>query len=95
MSDTATVSTGSFLADGFRRGDYISFSGMPQYAATTSGLARGPNLTVQRQRIRHITGSALTVRDAERWPVLEWVLARTEDWIVWPCADLVQRIRHQ
>jgi hypothetical protein len=93
MTDSVTVSTGSFVADGFRRGDYITHSGMPQYTQTASGWVRVADLAPQRQRILTLSTFVITTRPVERLPVLEWMLARTEDWIVWPCADMAKRLR--
>ena len=75
-----------------RRGDYITFSGMPSAFVTTSGLVRG----MTEQGTRRVIGcdaTTLTVRDVHSNHVREWLAARTEDWVVWPLADMRRAIR--
>ncbi|MDB4914064.1 MAG: hypothetical protein JWM95_1708 [Gemmatimonadetes bacterium] len=89
MSSSISVST-AFTEPGFRRGDYISFQGMPSFAATTSGTAKGMDES-GRRRITASAAGILTVRDPHRYRLVEWLHACAEDWILWPWADLKTR----
>lgn len=91
MSDTITTSESFFAV--VRRGDYLKATG-PEYAVTTSGLARWPR--VERfTRITHATPSVLTVRNRHQSRIREWLHARAEDWFLWPFADVKAWLLHE
>lgn len=73
----STITT--YMRGLFRRGDYIAVTD------TAVPAVRG--------RITDATGNVLTFRNEQRWRVVEWCFARAEDVILWPLADLKQKMR--
>jgi hypothetical protein len=92
VSESLAIAGSDYIALGFRRGDYITLSGMSSYGETTSGLARGKDES-GRRRITDAGSTTLTVRECSRWKAIEASRAWVEDRIVWPLSDLVVRFR--